>query len=66
MPKIITPKEAAALIPNGSRVMFGGFIGCGAAHETINAINESPITSIEGVFDDGSVVQGPDGSAYYA
>ena len=66
MPKIITPKEASALIPDGSRVMFGGFIGCGAAHETINAINESPITSIEGIFDDGSLVVGPDGSEYYA
>ena len=66
MPKIITPAEAAALIPSGSRVMFGGFIGCGAAHETIKAINESDVTDIEGVFDDGALVTGPDGSEYYA
>ena len=65
MPKIITAREAAALIPSGSRVMFGGFIGCGAAHEIIRAIDESDVEHIEGVFDDGALMHGPDGSEYY-
>lgn len=30
MSKIITPAEAAALVPNGSSVMVGGFMGCGS------------------------------------
>ncbi len=66
MPKIITPREAAALIPSNSTVMFGGFIGCGAAHEVIRAIDEGDAENIIGVFDDGSLVGGPDGSEYYA
>ncbi len=66
MPEIITPKEAAALIPTGSTVMFGGFIGCGAAHQVIRAIDEGPAEHIVGIFDDGSVIHGPDGSDYYA
>ena len=66
MPKIITAREAAALIPSNSTVMFGGFIGCGAAHEIIRAIDETDVENIIGIFDDGSVVNGPDGSDYYA
>lgn len=66
MPKIITAREAAELIPSGSRVMFGGFLGCGAALDVIRAIDASDITDIEGVFDDGSRLNGPDGSGYYA
>lgn len=66
MPKIITPEEATALIPSGSRVMFGGFLGCGAAHETIRAINDSTIENLTGVFDDGALVRDPDGNPDYA
>lgn len=66
MPKIITPKEAAALIPSHSTVMFGGFIGCGAAHQVIRAIDEGDVEDIIGIFDDGALVGGPDGSEYYA
>lgn len=66
MPKIITAEEAAALIPSGSRVMFGGFLGCGAAHEIIKAMDRrTDLDHIEGVFDDGSILNGPDGSEYY-
>lgn len=66
MPKIITAKEAAELIFDHATVMFGGFIGCGAAHQVIRAIDEGPVQDIVGIFDDGSVVNGPDGSPYYA
>ena len=65
MPKIITATEAAALIPSGSRVMFGGFLGCGSALDVIRAIDESDVENIEGVFDDGSKPNGPDGADYY-
>ncbi len=66
MPKIITAREAAALIPSHSTVMFSGFIGCGAAHQIIRAIDETDVEDIIGVFDDGSLLRGPDGSEYYA
>lgn len=65
LPKIITATEAAALIPSGSRVMFGGFLGCGSALDVIRAIDESDVENIEGVFDDGSKPNGPDGADYY-
>lgn len=66
MPKIITAREAAALISPNATVMFGGFIGCGAAHEIIRAIDESDVENIIGIFDDGALMHGPDGSEYYA
>jgi acetate CoA/acetoacetate CoA-transferase alpha subunit len=65
MPKIITAREAAELIPSGSTVMFGGFIGCGAAHSVIRAIDESETENLTGILDDGALVGGPDGSEYY-
>jgi len=65
MPKIITPQEAAALIPSGSTVMFGGFLGCGAAHETIRAIDSTDVENLIGIFDDGALPIGPDGSELY-
>lgn len=66
MPRIITAQEAAALIPSHSTVMFGGFIGCGAAHQIIRAMDETNVEDIIGIFDDGSLLNGPDGSEYYA
>lgn len=66
MPKIITAQEAAALIPSGSTVMFGGFIGCGAAHSVIAAMDNRDVENITGILDDGALVGGPDGSEYYA
>ena len=66
MPRIITAREAASLIPSHSTVMFGGFIGCGAAHQIIRAIDETDVEDIVGIFDDGALLNGPDGSEYYA
>ena len=66
MPRIITAQEAASLIPSHSTVMFGGFIGCGAAHQIIRAIDETDVEDIVGIFDDGALLNGPDGSEYYA
>lgn len=38
MVKVITPAEAAAMVADGSSVMFGGFMGCGSPHTTIEAM----------------------------
>lgn len=65
--KIISPKEAAALVPANSTVMFGGFVGCGAALQTIDAMSKnSEIQNIYGVFNDSSMLNGPDGEPEYA
>lgn len=39
-PTLITAQEAAALIPDGARIMVGGFMGCGNAHKIVEAIAE--------------------------
>ncbi len=65
--KIITPKEAVKLIPSGATVMFGGFVGCGAALKTIDAISkDDSIQNLTGIFNDSSKLNGPDGEAEYA
>ena len=66
MPKIITAREAAALIPSNSTVMFNGFLGCGAAYSIIDALDESDVENIIGIMDDAALLHGPDGSDYYA
>ena len=38
MIKVLTPAEAAAMVPNGASVMFGGFMGCGTAHAIVDAM----------------------------
>lgn len=39
-PTLITAQEAAALIPDGARIMVGGFMGCGNAHTILRALVE--------------------------
>lgn len=39
-PTLITPEQAAELVPDGARIMVGGFMGCGNAHKIIAAIIE--------------------------
>ncbi|HNX37166.1 MAG TPA: CoA transferase subunit A [Candidatus Cloacimonadota bacterium] len=41
MPKIISAKEAAGLIPDGSRLLIGGFLAVGAPENLIDAIVEN-------------------------
>ena len=41
MPKIISSKEAVALIKENSRIMFGGFLAVGAAEDIIDALVEA-------------------------
>jgi acetate CoA/acetoacetate CoA-transferase alpha subunit len=67
MAKIISVEEAAKLIPSGSTVMFGGFVGCGAALKTIDALSKNAdVQNITGIFNDSSKQNGPDGEAEYA
>jgi len=62
-PKIITAKQAAELIPSGSSVMFGGFVGCGAAHAVIDAMSKNEkLQNIHGIMNDSSLINQPDGS----
>lgn len=66
MAKIISVEEAVKLIPSGSTVMFGGFVGCGAALKTTDAISKDPsIQNLTGIMNDSSKVNGPDGEAEY-
>lgn len=65
MAKIITAEEAAKLIPSGSTVMFGGFVACGAAHDVIEAMENSDVENITGIMNDSAKQGGPDGSDYY-
>lgn len=40
MVTVLTPLQAAAMVPDGARVMFGGFMGCGNAHAIVDALIE--------------------------
>ncbi len=65
-PKFITAREAAELIPENSSIMFSGFMGCGGAHNVIEALCQSGKKGFHGIFDDASILNGPDGSEFYA
>lgn len=39
--QIISPQEAAAMIPDGASVMFGGFMTCGGSHTIVDALVEA-------------------------
>ena len=65
MKELLTPKQAAAQIPNGASVMFGGFMGCGSAHKTIEALAELGTKNLTVISNDASMLNGPDGDKYY-
>ena len=65
MAKLITAREAAALIEAGSRVMFGGFLGCGNALDTIDALSKTGKAGFTMICDDCARPNGPDGEDYY-
>lgn len=66
MPKFITLQEAVELIPDGATIMFGGFLGCGAAHKIIDALSGSGKGGFTMIANDAALPNGPDGGAYYA
>src|SRR6516164_801936 len=41
MIKSISPQEAAEMIPNGSSLLIGGFMGVGSPHRIIDALVEA-------------------------
>jgi len=65
MKKFISIEEAARLIPEGSSVMFGGFMGCGSAHKIIGELAKLGTKNLTVICNDGGKPDGPDGSAYY-
>ena len=65
MAKIVSSQEAAKLVPNGATVMFGGFVGCGAALETTAELEKSGVSDLTGIMNDASLENGPDGQPYY-
>lgn len=63
---IINAQEAARMIPAGASVMVGGFMGCGSAHAILAALAEMGTGDLTILCNDGSLLNGPDGSEYYA
>ena len=53
MPKIITSKEAAALVKEGSSIMFGGFLGCGTAKKVVHELKNLGTKNLTAYCNDG-------------
>jgi len=51
---IITSQEAAAMVPDGSTVMFGGFMGCGNPHSIVDALLARGTGDITLIANDGA------------
>lgn len=54
MKKIITAKEAAKLIKNGSTIMVGGFLSCGAPDKIIDAMVKENLSGLTMICNDTS------------
>ncbi len=54
MLEILTPSQAAALVPDGASVMFGGFMGCGNPHALVDALLERGIRDITLIANDNA------------
>lgn len=52
MKKIISLKDAVALIKDGSTIMIGGFLGCGAPSQIIDALVESGVKDLTVICND--------------
>ena len=65
MKKILTPQQAAALIPDGASIMFSGFIGCRSPHRVITEIAGQGTKNRTMICNDASKANGADGSDYY-
>ncbi len=65
MAKFISLDEAVALIPEGARIMFGGFMGCGNAHKIVDALAKSGKGGFTLIANDAAMQNGPDGSDHY-
>ena len=65
MPKFISYQEAASMIPDGATVMFGGFMGCGAAHNVLAELARLGTKDLTMITDDTAFPNGPNGSDFY-
>lgn len=65
MVKQITTRQAAQMIPEGASILFGGFSGCGSAHEIIHELARLGTGNLTMICNDGGMLDGPDGDAYY-
>ena len=65
MSKVISLKEAVKLIPDGATIMYGGFLGCGSAHNIIKALAASGKKNFTIIGNDCGMATGPNGEAYY-
>lgn len=65
MAKFISPREAAALIPEGASIMAGGFMGCGNAHKVIAELAKLGTKNLTIISNDASMPNGPDGEELY-
>ncbi len=54
MKEIISAQKAASLIKNGSTIMVGGFLSCGAPDKIIDAIVEQKISNLTMICNDTS------------
>jgi acetate CoA/acetoacetate CoA-transferase alpha subunit len=66
MAKIINAAQAAELIPDGARIMVGGFLGCGSPHKILEALAKSGKGNFTIICNDAAMPGGPLGEEYYA
>ncbi len=59
--KIVTPKDAAALIPEGASIMVGGFMGVGNPHKVIEELHKLGTGNLTLICNDASKPAGPEG-----
>jgi len=65
MAKIISPAEAARLIPDGASIMVGGFMGCGSPHRVIAELAALGTKNLTVICNDGGKPDSPiDGGLY--
>lgn len=65
MAKIVTPKEAAAMIPDGASIMVGGFMGCGNPLKIVAELAKLGTKNLTLICNDGAMPNGPDGDEFY-
>lgn len=65
MPQIISLQEAAERIPNGARILCGGFLGCGSPHRVLDALAQSGATGLTVICNDAGLQTGPGGEPFY-
>lgn len=46
MQKCLSAEDAAALVPDGAKIMIGGFLGCGTPHRVIDALLDAGASNL--------------------